>query len=829
MAEASVPEKARAVIIGGGVIGCSLAYHLAHLGWRDIVLLERRQLTCGTTWHAAGLIAQLRATQNMTRLARYSQELYGALEAETGLSTGFRRNGSVTVALGAERLEELRRQASMARSFGVEVEEIGIDEVKARLPQLSDEGVTGGVYLPKDGHGDPANIAQALARGARQLGARILEGVKVTGIDVRDGRVRGVSWERDGEAGTIESETVANCAGMWAREVGRMAGTAVPLQACEHFYVVTDAIPGLPRDMPVLRVPDECAYYKEDAGKLLVGFFEPVARPWALGGIPEDFSFDQLPPDLDHLSPMLEMAVERFPALGEVGIHTFFDGPESFTPDDRYLLGETPEVAGLYVAAGFNSVGIQSAGGAGKALAEWMEAGEPPFDLSDVDIRRMQPFQNTRAYLAARVSETLGLLYADHFPYRQFETARGIRRSPLHDRLEKLGACFGETAGWERANWFLPEEARRAGETAEYRYSWGRQNWFAHSAGEHLAVREAVGLFDMSSFAKYRVEGPDAEDVLQKICAGDVAVEPGRIVYTQWLNARGGIEADVTVTRLSETAFIVVSGAAMAGRDMAWLRRNIPQEARCVATDVTSAEACITVMGPQARDLLAPVLDTDLSNEAFPFGTMRETAIGMALGRAHRVSYVGELGWELYLPSEMARHAFEAILAAGEGSGLRLCGMHALDSCRMEKAFRHFGHDITDEDHVLEAGLGFAVKAGKPEGRYGPFIGRDAVLAKKEAGLSKRLLQFRLKDPGPLLFHTEPVWRDGRLAGYLTSGNYGHHLGAAIGLGYVACDPAEKAADVLASTYEIEVAGLRVPAEASLKPLYDPKSERMRA
>jgi len=828
MAEAPVPERVRAVIIGGGVIGCSLAYHLAHLGWRDVVLLERRQLTCGTTWHAAGLIAQLRATQNMTRLARYSQELYGALEAETGLSTGFKRNGSVTVALGEERLEELRRQASMARSFGVEVEEIGVDEVKARLPLLSPENVTGGVYLPKDGQGDPANIAQALAKGARQLGVRIIEGAKVTGIDVKDGRVRSVAWEKGGEAGTIEAETVANCAGMWAREVGKMAGTTVPLQACEHFYVVTDAIPGLPRDMPVLRVPDECAYYKEDAGKLLVGFFEPIAKPWALEGIPEDFSFDQLPPDLDHLSPMLEMAVERLPALGEVGIHTFFDGPESFTPDDRYLLGETPEVAGLYVAAGFNSVGIQSAGGAGKALAEWMEAGEPPFDLSDVDVRRIQPFQNSRAYLAARVSETLGLLYADHFPYRQFQTARGIRRSPLHERLEGLGACFGEMAGWERANWFLPQEAREAGEKAEYRYSWGRQNWFAHSAGEHLAVREAAGLFDMSSFAKYRVEGPDAEDVLQRICAGDVAVEPGRIVYTQWLNGHGGIEADVTVTRLSQTAFIVVSGAAMAGRDMAWLRRHIPEEARCVATHVTSAEACITVMGPKARQVLAPVLDTDLSSEAFPFGTMRQTAIGMALGRAHRVSYVGELGWELYLPSEMARHAFEAILEAGAGSRLRLCGMHALDSCRMEKAFRHFGHDITDEDHVLEAGLGFAVKTEKPEGRFGPFIGREAVLRKKEAGLSKRLLQFRLKDAEPLLFHTEPVWRDGRLAGYLTSGNYGHHLGAAIGLGYVACDPAEKAADVLAATYEIEVAGVRVPAEASLKPMYDPRSERMR-
>jgi glycine cleavage system aminomethyltransferase T len=621
---------------------------------------------------------------------------------------------------------------------------------------------------------------------------------------------------------------VINCAGMWARDVGLMVGVDVPLHACEHFYVVTDAIADLPRDMPVLRVPDECAYYKEDAGKLLLGAFEPEAKPWGGQGIPEDFAFDQLAEDFDHFAPILEAAVKRFPALEKAGIHTFFNGPESFTPDDRYILGEAPGLEGFFVAAGFNSVGIQSAGGAGKALAEWIDGGEPPFDLWDVDIRRLQPHQNNKTYLRQRVAESLGLLYADHFPYRQFVTARGVRRSPLHERLRELGACFGELGGWERPNWYVPGPDLARGVEPEYRYSWGRQNWFGYAAAEHSAVREAVGLFDLTSFAKYRIEGPDAEAVLQTICANDVAVPAGWIVYTQWLNPKGGIEADVTVTRLSERAFLVVSGAISAVRDMAWLKRRIPEAARCVATDVTSAEACLAIMGPKARDLLQPLVSVDLGNAAFPFGTMQPVEIGLGLARAHRISYVGELGFELYMPTEMAAHIFEVILAAAAAHGLRLCGLHALDSCRIEKAFRHFGHDITDEDHVLEAGLGFAVRVDKPTSKFGGFIGREAVLRKQEQGLCRRLLQFRLGDPEPLLYHTEPIWRDGTLAGYISSGNYGHHLGAAIGLGYVACAPGEAEAALLASSYEIEVAGMRLPATASLKPLYDPRSERVR-
>lgn len=820
-----LPRHARAVIVGGGVVGCSVAYHLTELGWTDVVLLERKQLTSGTTWHAAGLIGQLRATMNMAKLAKYSADLYTRLEAETEVATGFRQNGSLGVALSDERFEEFKRGASMAKTFDLDVHVLSAAECQAHYPMLNAEGAVGGIFIPKDGQADPSNVALALAKGARQRGAKVVEGVKVTGILQRDGRASGVETDR----GTIEADYVVNCAGMWGREVGRMAGVNVPLHACEHFYIVTEAIADLPRDLPVLRVPDECAYYKEDAGKILLGAFEPDAKPWGMDGIPDDFCFDQLPEDFEHFEPILAAAVNRLPVLETAGIHTFFNGPESFTPDDRYLLGEAPELRNFYVACGFNSVGIQSAGGAGKALAEWMQDGEPPFDLWDVDIRRMQPFQGNRTYLYERAKEVLGLLYADHFPYRQYATARGVRHTPLHEKLAARGACFGEAAGWERANWFLPEDARAAGETPEYRYSWKRQNWFAHSAAEHLAVREGAGLFDLSSFAKLRVEGPDAMDVLQRVSANDVDVPAGRIVYTQWLNDRGGIEADLTVTRLSETAFMVVTAAGSLVRDRAWLTRHIPEDARCVVTDVTAAEAVIAVMGPKARDVLGAVTSAGLANDAFPFGTAREIELGMALGRAHRISYVGELGWELYVGADVARHVFDTVMQAGAAHGLRLCGMHALDSLRIEKAFRHFGHDIADEDHVLEAGLGFAVKTEKRDGRFGPFLGRDAVLRKREQGLTSRLLQFRLQDPEPLLYHHEPVWRDGEIAGYLSSGAYGHYLGAAIGLGYVRCETGAPAETLLNASYEIEVAGERFAAEASLQPMYDPKATRMRA
>ena len=811
---AQVPNKARAVIIGGGVIGCSVAYHLAKLGWKDVVLLERKQLTSGTTWHAAGLIAQLRATANMTKLAKYSQELYGNLEAETGVSTGFKRCGSITVALTEERKEEIFRQAAMARAFGVDVEEISPAEVKAKYEHLNIEGVTGGVWLPLDGQGDPANISLALAKGARQMGAQVIERTKAMGV-TRNGRsITAVQWENEqGDSGSIDCENVINCGGMWGHEVGRMLGVNVPLHACEHFYIVTEAIAGLTQ-MPVLRVPDECAYYKEDAGKMLLGAFEPVSKPWAMEGIPQDFEFDQLQEDFDHFEPILASAVERMPMLAEVGIHTFFNGPESFTPDDAYHLGLAPEMDNVWVAAGFNSVGIQSAGGAGQALAQWMQDGQKPFDLGDVDISRMQPFQGNKYYLFERSKETLGLLYADHFPYLQKKTARGVRRSPFHSHLKENGAVFGELAGWERANWFA-----NVGQSPSYAYSWKRQNFFDNVAAEHKAVRENLGLYDMSSFGKIRVEGPGACAFMNYIGGGQYDVPVGKIVYTQFLNDRAGIEADVTVTRMSETAYLVVTPAATRLADQTWMMRN-KGAFNVVITDVTAGEAVLAVMGPNARKLLEMVSPNDFSNATNPFGTAQEIELGMGLARAHRVTYVGELGWEVYVSADMAGHTFETLWEAGQNLNAKLCGMHMMDSCRIEKGFRHFGHDITCEDHVLEAGLGFAVKTEKPN-----FIGRDAVMRKKETGLNTRMVQFKLTDSEPLLYHNEPVIRDGKIVGYLSSGNYGHHLGAAVGLGYVPCS-GETALDLLASTYEIDVAGTRVAAEASLRSIYDPSGAR---
>jgi len=542
-----------------------------------------------------------------------------------------------------------------------------------------------------------------------------------------------------------------------------------------------------------------------------------VAKPWGMNGISEDFCFDQLPEDFDHFEPILEQAINRMPFLADAGIHTFFNGPESFTPDDAYYLGEAPQVQGYWVAAGYNSIGIVSSGGAGYALAQWINDGEAPFDLWDVDIRRAQPFQKNRAYLKERVTETLGLLYADHYPYRQFATARGVRRSPVHEQLKSLGAVFGETAGWERANWFAND-----GQNPEYEYSFKRQNWFENQRAEHHAVRHGVGLYDMTSFGKIRVEGRDARAYLQRMCANQMDVPAGRIVYTQMLNNRGGIESDLTVTRLSETAFLLVVPAATMQRDLAWLRRHLGDEF-VVITDVTAAESVLCVMGPNARHVMQAVSPNDFSNDAHPFGTAREIEIGMGLARAHRVSYVGELGWEIYVSADQTAHVFETLVKSGADHDLKLVGLHAMDSLRIEKGFRHFGHDITDEDHVLEAGLGFAVKPDS-----GDFIGRDAVLAKKETGLARRMVQFRLKDPEPLLIHNEALVRDGKIIGITTSGNYGHHLGGAIGMGYVPC-AGETPADILGATYEIEIAGQRFGAEASLKPMYDPKSERVRA
>ena len=812
-----IQDKAKVVIIGGGVIGCSVAYHLSKLGWSDVVLLERKQLTSGTTWHAAGLIGQLRASANMTKLAKYTQELYFDLEKETGVSTGFKRVGSISVALTNERMEELKRSAAMARAFGVDVEEISPREIQKRYPHINLERVVGGVFLGKDGQGDPANIALALAKGARQLGAKIHERVTVKKVFKNQNKVTGLEWiDQNGGRGHIACEEIVNCAGMWGHSVGKMLGANIPLHACEHFYIVTEPIAELAQ-LPVLRVPDECAYYKEDAGKMLLGAFEPNAKPWGMSGISDDFEFDQLPEDFEHFEPILKMAINRLPMLEKAGIHTFFNGPESFTPDDAYHLGRTPEMENVWVAAGFNSIGIQSAGGAGMALAQWMQDKEKPFDLGDVDISRMQPFQGNKKYLFERSKETLGLLYADHFPFRQKESARGVRRTPFHEHLKSKGAVFGEVAGWERANWFSFD-----GQHDEYVYSWKRQNWFENSAKEHMAVRENVGLYDMSTFGKIRVEGEDAERFLNYLCGANLSVDIGKIVYTQFLNSKGGIEADVTVTRLSESIYLIVTPAATRLADETWLRRN-QKDYNVVITDITAAEGVLALMGPNSRALLSSVSPNNFDNEINPFGTAQVIEIGMGLARAHRVSYVGELGWELYISSDQCAHIFETIIDAGSDHDLKLCGMHMMDSCRIEKAYRHFGHDITCEDHVLEAGLGFAVDTDKPD-----FIGKKAVIDKREVGLEKRLVQFQLTEPEPLLYHNEPIIRDSEIVGYISSGNYGHKLGGAIGMGYIPCE-GESPEELLSSKFEIDVSGTICAAKASLKPLYDPLSKRTKA
>ena len=811
----TLPKQTQVVIVGGGVIGCSVAYHLTRLGWSDIVLLERRELTCGTTWHAAGLVGQLRATKNMTMLAQYTSELYATLEEETGQATGFKQNGSISVAPDKERFEELKRGASMAKCFGLEVEVITPREAGEMHSILKIDDLEGAVFLPKDGQTNPIDVTQALAKGAKTGGAKIFEGVKVSGIQSTNGRAMGVKTDQ----GDITSEIVVNCAGLWGREVGLMAGVNVPLHAAEHFYIVTDEI-GLPSNLPVLRDPNGWIYAKEDAGKMLVGSFEPKSKPRPLHTIPDDFSFGQFPDDWEHFEPSMMNAIHRMPKLEDAGIQTFFNGPESFTPDNRYILGEAPELKNFFVAAGFNSIGIQSAGGAGKALSEWIVNGHPTMDLSDVDIRRFHPFQVNSKYLEERTSEALGLLYAMHWPFHQPETGRGVRKSVLHDRLEKAGACFGEMSGWERVNWFA-----EAGTKPNYEYSYGRQNWFEISASEHKAARDNVALFDMSSFGKFLLQGSDTEKIMNRICANDVSVPTGKAVYTTWLNERGGIESDLTVTRLSEDLFLVITAGASQTRDLAWLHKNIPEDSRTTVTDVTSGYTVLSLMGPESRNLLSKLTPNDLSNKAFPFGTGREIEIGYAKALALRMTYVGELGWEIYLPAEFAQDIYDKIIDAGADHGLKLAGMHALNSLRLEKAYRHWGHDITDEDSPLEAGLGFAVKFDKKGG----FIGRDALLKQKENKvLKRRLVQFALDDPQPLLYHNEPIWCGGKIVGDLTSGMYGHTIGTCLGMGYVTCEDGVSKEFIESNSFEIEVAGVRYPARSSLSAFYDPKSERVR-
>ncbi len=816
MMSATLPASTRAVVIGGGVVGCSIAYHLARLGWQDVVLLERGQLTCGTTWHAAGLVGQLRGSLNMTRLAKYTAELYAGLERETGQATGFRQHGSISLATTPGRLSELRRNASMAKVFDLRVDVIDAREVAARYPLIETADVLGAVFIPSDGQVNPVDVTMALAKGARQAGALIVEhapvsrvlhdGRKVTGVELADGR-------------RIAAARVVIAAGMWTRELAAGVGVRVPLHACEHFYVVTAPSPAVPRDLPVLRDYDACAYYKEDARKILLGCFEPVARPWGMNGIPADFSFGELPVDHAHLEPILEAATRRMPLLGSLGIQTFFCGPESFTPDARYHLGEAPGLDGCFVAAGLNSIGIQSAGGIGRVLAEWLRDGHPPLELWEVDLGRNQPFQANRRYLRERVTESLGLLYAMHWPHRQYETARAVRRSPVHEHLARAGACFGQACGWERANWFAP-----AGVEPRYVYTWQRPDWLAHSAAEHRAAREGVALCDLSSLAAIRVQGRDAVRVLGQLCTKDLAVADGGVVRSLWLNGRGTIEADVLVLRLASDEFLIWTSAETEARDLAWLRRHLPAESHCWFTSATSGLATFALAGPRARELLALLTPADVGARALAPRTSHEIEIGHAFVRVARVSYTGELGYELHVATEFAAHVYEHILAAGRDCGLAHAGFHALDSLRIEKAYPHWGSDVTTEDSPLEAGLMSAVDLAKAGG----FLGRDALLARQAAGTHRRLVQLLLAEPEPMLHRSEPILRDGAIVGAVSSGAYGHTLGAAVGLGYVYGPRDFDQAWLDGARFEVEIEGRPVPARASLAPLYDPLHTRVR-
>jgi len=809
------PEHARVVIIGGGIIGCSIAYHLVELGWRDVVLLERAQLTSGTTWHAAGLLTTP-ADPVQSQLANYSRALYRRLESETGQATGVIECGSIQLATTPQRAEEMRRSYRRAQSLRIECEEIGPEDVARFWPLAYVDDIKAAFYFPRDCRGNPTDITRALAKGARIGGVRIIENCVVTGVETHAGRVKAVR----STCGRIETDFVVNCAGIWAREVGRLAGVDVPLQAAEHYYMISEPVAGVHTTLPILRDPDRSTYIREEAGKLLVGLHEPAGKPWRVDGIPSDFTFGEIPPDWDRIHPYLARATERVPLLSDTGIKVLFCGPEAYTPDHNYLIGEAPGLNGYFVAAGFNSGGILVGGGVGRVMAQWIVQGHAPMDLSAVDIRRTDPWQNNSRYLADRIVETLGVVYQDHWPFRQWQTARGVKKCVLHDRLASAGACFGESAGWERPNWYA-----RPGQKAEYVYSWGRQNWFENCVEEHRAVREHVGLFDQSSFAKFLVQGRDAEQALNRIATAECRVPVGRAVYTHFLNEHGGIEADVTVTRLTEHRFLVVTAAFTATRVGAWLEQHIDSALNCIVTDVSDGWCMINLQGPRSRELLAAVAPGDWSSAGFPFSTAREVEIGYQKALAMRLSATGELGWELYVPVPFALGVYDALVEAGRPLGLRHCGYHALASLTIEKAHRIWPFDIGPDDTPLEAGLSFTCAWNKSGG----FIGREALLKARAAPPKRKLAQFLLLDPEPLLHRGEPILRDGQRVGLISSGMYGHTLRGAVGLGYVSHPDGVSEALVTDGRFEILIGNRTVPARASLRPLYDPSGARARA
>jgi 4-methylaminobutanoate oxidase (formaldehyde-forming) len=818
MSEPVLPKHARVVVVGGGVIGCSVAYHLAHLGWKDVVLLERDRLTSGTTWHAAGLMVTFGSTsETSTEMRKYTRDLYARLEAETGLDTGFNPVGFIEVACEPDRLEEYRRVSAFNRYCGIDVQEISPGQVKELFPLARVDDILAGFYVKEDGKANPVDVTMALAKGARQQGARILEGVPATGVLTKGGAVAGVTTP----FGDITCEYVVNCTGMWARQLGARAGINIPLQAAEHYYLITDKIPGISGSWPVLEDPGSYGYFREEVGGLMIGLFEPICAPWKVGGVPEDFSFGEITPDWERMGPYVEQAMRRIPVSMEVGVRKFFCGPESFTPDLRPCVGEAPELKNYFMAAGLNSIGILTGGGMGRVLAHWIINGRPDVDVTGMHVDRLHAYQSNPEYRRTRTVESLGMVYQCHYPNRSMTTARGAKRSAIHDRLAARGAYFKDVSGWEGADWFAPAGT----EPVVDKLSWGRQSWFAHWEAEHRATREGVILMDMSFMSKFLVQGRDAGRLLNHISANNVDGAAGVITYTQWLNEGGTLEADLTVTKLGDERYWVVASDTAHRHVETWMRRHLPADAHAFVTDVTSGWAQLNVQGPRSRELLQGLTTADLSNEAFPFRGAREIDLGFARVLCVRITYLGELGYELYIPTEQAVHVYDRLVAAGEAVGLRHAGLKALASLRMEKGYRDYGHDIDNTDSVLEAGLGFAVDLKKPGG----FLGKEAVLAKKAAGpLTRRIVQVLVKDPEPLMFHAEVVRRDGKAVGYVRAASYGFTLGGAVGLVMIEAGEPIDQAYLDRGTWEVEIAARRYPAVASLRPLYDPDMKRIK-
>ena len=810
-----LPKHAQVIVIGGGIHGCSVSYHLAKEGWTDVVLLERKQLTSGTTWHAAGLVGQLQGSHATTAFAKYGIELLEEIEAETGQNPGYRRSGSISIAVNDERMAELKRKADFASLFGIDANYLSACEIQERWPLMNPEGVLGGIYMPSDGSANPIDLTTALAKGASQRGVTIMEHTKVQEILVSEGRASGVHTDQ----GTITADFVVNCAGMWARDIGQQNGVSVPLHACEHYYLVTEAIKDLPSDLPVLRSYCDGTYFKEDAGKLLFGFAHNHAKPWGMDGISEAFCFDSLPFVEDDVMDVLELAMNRVPLLQETGIRTFFNGPESYSYDGRFTLGEAPDVKNYFVLAGVNSTGIQSGSGAGRALAQWIVKGHPPIDLSEMDPSRCEEFQARDVYLQNRCPETLVLTYAMHWPNRQRETVRNLRRSPFYHAMKARGACFTETQGWERPGWFAPE-----GVTPKIEYSFGRQNWFDYAQAEQRAARENVAMIDYTMLGKLMVEGSDAEAFLQRVCTNNIAMSVGRVAYSLMLNERGGIESDVTIARHAKDAFMVMSSISHTRRDHLYLRDRLLPGEDVRLRDVTSGFGVLAIMGPKSRDLMAAICDVDVTNAAFPFSSFQEFYIGHACVKAQRLSYSGELGWEIFVTPDFSEHVFEVIFEAGQAFGLRLIGGEALNALRIEKGFVHWGNDMAYTEAPHQLALGFACKPNKPVS----FIGRDAYLARKEEGKGPFLCSVKLRDSNPILHHNEPVLRNGKVVGYVTSGAYGYTSGSAVGLCFVSLPDGETDVDTLEiGEFAVVVEGVTFNADVSLAPFYDHESKNM--